>query len=1602
MTQRNLLRTTLLAATFLWIGIFAFLSLRPASNLGALPTRAVLPTSVAQNATPTEMQPTNPPTLTATATRSLPTTQPTLPPTAGAIGASSTEENAVDGQIVVQFAPDASAEERAEVIASLGGTVHTEIDALNAVVVSVEDAANTQINSPAVISSEPDYTAYALYSYNIPTSDPLIGQQWSLAPTGVMDVWNDVPETAVTVAVIDSGICAAHPDLAGRVLSGWDYVDDDANPNDVYGHGCGVSSVIAANIDDATGMAGIAPNAMILPLRVLNASGSGSYSDVAQAITDAANQGADVINLSLGGSASSTLLQDAVNYATSRGAIVIAAAGNDGANRALYPAAYPEVISVGALDQNLNIASFSNYGAQIDVWAPGTNIVTAHLNDGYAMQNGTSFAAPIVSGIAAMEIALGRDLDFSGDVISIPPVEDVVQVPTATNTPTDVPTFAPPEGHDAPGNLQLAQAPTATDTWAVRLRAGTDPVALATELGFSYLGPVGELPNTYLFRMVGSESGTAAASASNALAGSPSVELSQQQYLYETIKYDIPSEPGLSNQWHLYNTGQFGGVVGIDANVYPAWNTDLGGGNYVDGGGVYIAVVDDGLQYNHPGILPNYSAPSSYDFIGDDSDPSPAQGDGHGTSVGGIAAGAVDGSCGVGAAYAANLSGIRLVAGSISDSKVAQAENYAYNTNDIYNNSWGFTSIIYPSAFSLTANAIEQGAMNGRNGLGNIYLWASGNYYRPYDSGFGDYVYLGYNVNNDWPANSRYTVAVGAVNNQGTQSYYSVPGAALVVSAPSSGKTIGTYTTDLMGSDGYDSGNCTGDFGGTSSASPLVAGVVALMLEANPDLAWRDVQHIFAETSEMVDPTNQGEASNWITNGAGYTHSDAYGFGMVDAGAAVTAALTWENVPPETSYTSITYAVNQDIPDGSGTHSFVTGAASAQYGAAVTDTINVPENLIVEHVEVVFNATHSFREHLRVTLISPDGTESMLTNPHYYLSYDLANYTNWRFMTVRSWGEMSAGDWTIRVEDGYSGTTGTFNSWSLRIYGRVPEPQNLAAEAMAPDQIDVNWAYDGPAAVDLHLDVSEDGINWANEAVLDDMDTSYSYTVPSCDRTYYFRMRSEHQTEATYSAYTDIVQALCDPADHLVGATDVGVIPVETSLDTTGFNDGSDPIPSCGSNPTRTGWFAFTPAEDGTYILDTNDSAINAVMSIWEDDGGLNELGCDDNSGFGNEARLVRSLTAGTTYYVEVAGVNDAGGEIGLKIRKQVDPTNTPEPTDPPPPTDIPEPVRSTIGIVNPEMALWSFRASNDSGWAELAFHFGYAGADWVPLVGDWNGDGIDGIGLYKDGRWLLRDTTDGGSEEMTVHFGLAEPGWQPVAGDWDGDEADGLGLYKDGRWLLLNDLGASGWDVTISFERYNGEGTALAGDWNNDGFDSPGLFYQGSWSLRQTNQPQSAVTSYQFGDSVTPWLPVVGDWDKDGFDTVGIFYNGSWYLTDDTSAPEVGTFFTFGSQGIPLANYRGGAEELSVLSLPPVIEPTFTPTLTATQTLVLPTVTATATATEAATATIPPSPTVTVTATQTPTPLPTATATVPPSATPLPTTQPSAEQTAEVTQEAQ
>lgn len=326
-------------------------------------------------------------------------------------------------QVVITFAPEASAEQREAYVTAIGGTVVERIDPLNSVVVQLSPDAeaadpNTLPRVPIVITSEPDYyvTAQSVSASVSEPNDPLYPAQWALSAIGAPAAWAALPADLppVAIAVIDSGICADHSDLQGRILPGWDFVDGDDVPQDDFGHGCGVSGILAANYDNAQGIVGIAPNARVMPLRVLNAQGVGLYSDVAAALVYAADHGAQLINLSLGGAFPSTLLQEAVDYAISKGVRVVAAAGNTGGS-VLYPAAYAPVIAVGAVTSDLQPALFSSHGPEIDVWAPGDNVLTTELYGGYTTMTGTSFATPYVTGA----LALNPSLTFSAELLSL-------------------------------------------------------------------------------------------------------------------------------------------------------------------------------------------------------------------------------------------------------------------------------------------------------------------------------------------------------------------------------------------------------------------------------------------------------------------------------------------------------------------------------------------------------------------------------------------------------------------------------------------------------------------------------------------------------------------------------------------------------------------------------------------------------------------------------------------------------------------------------------------------------------------------------------------------------------------------------------------------------------------------------------------------------------------------------------------------------------------------------------------------------------------------------------------------------------------------------
>ncbi len=267
-------------------------------------------------------------------------------------------------------------------------------------------AGSVDPGAPRVLSVQGDESVHAL---GYPENDPLRWQQWALDKVSFEPAWLVTRGQGVIVAIIDTGVEADHQDLAGSVLPGVDFVhpggDGRTDPN---GHGTHVAGIIAAHANNGLGIAGAAPGVRILPVRVLDQNGAGVASNVAKGIIWATDHGARVVNVSLGGGPAPGVEQ-AIQYANSRGAVVVAAAGNNAqtGDAPVYPAAYPEAIAVTAVDSNLGHPDFANTGSYIDVAAPGVGIVSAWGSDSsaYASATGTSMATPFAAAEAALIIA---------------------------------------------------------------------------------------------------------------------------------------------------------------------------------------------------------------------------------------------------------------------------------------------------------------------------------------------------------------------------------------------------------------------------------------------------------------------------------------------------------------------------------------------------------------------------------------------------------------------------------------------------------------------------------------------------------------------------------------------------------------------------------------------------------------------------------------------------------------------------------------------------------------------------------------------------------------------------------------------------------------------------------------------------------------------------------------------------------------------------------------------------------------------------------------------------------------------------------------------
>ncbi|KAL4811626.1 peptidase S8/S53 domain-containing protein [Aspergillus spinulosporus] len=581
-------------------------------------------------------------------------------------------------------------------------------------------------------------------------------------------------------------------------------------------------------------------------------------------------------------------------------------------------------------------------------------------------------------------------------------------------------------------NLQLRSYET-RDYFALEIPHQASPERIAERLGLQYEGPIGELPNHYVFSavknnrrdlvqqlLVSRNSQHLHETPIWATKLGPSLPLEKRRPLQaestihtQLLGHPDPAavahlvevaarldihDPFFQEQWHLINTVQ----PGNDLNVTGVW---LEG---VFGEGVTVAIVDDGLDLDSQDLQPNYYAAGSYDFNDHNPEPRPRlPDDHHGTLCAAEIAAAKNQVCGLGLAFRSRVSGIRLLSGPSDDVDQAAAVNYDYQNNHIYSCSWGpkDDGQTMQAPGLLVQRALVNGVQNGRGGKGSVFVFAAGNGASSDD-----------NCNFDGYANSIYSITVGAIDRLGAHPRYAESCAAQLVVTYSSGHGQGIYSTD-------NGDQCFSLHSGTSAASPLAAGAIALALSVRPELTWRDVQYLLIETAIPVHISD----GSWQPTAGGRVFSHDWGYGKLDVSALVQRARSWTLVPPQAWMHSPWQQVRRDIPEG-------TRGLPSDYAVslAMLQSANLAH---IEHVTVTINVNHTRRGDLSVTLISPDDVISVLSTPRIPDDHR-SGYQDWTFMSVAHWGESGIGTWRVVVRDtNVNGHTGTFINWRLTLWG---------------------------------------------------------------------------------------------------------------------------------------------------------------------------------------------------------------------------------------------------------------------------------------------------------------------------------------------------------------------------------------------------------------------------------------------------------------------------------------------------------------------------------------------------------------------------------------
>ncbi|NXX56167.1 FURIN protein, partial [Scopus umbretta] len=556
-----------------------------------------------------------------------------------------------------------------------------------------------------------------------------------------------------------------------------------------------------------------------------------------------------------------------------------------------------------------------------------------------------------------------------------------------------------------------------TNTWAVLVPAGPrEADRLARKHGFLNLGPI--FGNYYHFR----HSGVVKRSLSphqpwhSHLAREPQVQWLEQQVAKRRTKRDIfmePTDPKFPQQWYLVSAGLGTGLIFAKGAVCLGPKHNLGlcfllewpfSGSLAEPSAAWVLAPPAAA-----GAQPCAScAPSEHTWSCFDCR--------HGTRCAGeVAAVANNGICGVGVAYNARIGGVRMLDGEVTDAVEAHSLGLNPNHIHIYSASWGpeddGKTVDGPAR--LAEEAFFRGVSQGRGGLGSIFVWASGNGGREHDS-----------CNCDGYTNSIYTLSISSTTQYGNVPWYSEACSSTLATTYSSGnqneKQI--VTTDLRQ-------KCTESHTGTSASAPLAAGIIALALEANKNLTWRDMQHLVVQTSKPAHLN----ANDWVTNGVGRKVSHSYGYGLLDAGAMVSLAKNWTTVGPQRKCVIDILTEPKDI----GKRLEVRRKVDACLGKA-----NYISRL--EHVQARLTLSYNRRGDLAIHLISPMGTRSTLlaARPH---DFSADGFNDWAFMTTHSWDEDPSGEWVLEIENTSDANNyGTLTKFTLVLYGTATDSPSLS------------------------------------------------------------------------------------------------------------------------------------------------------------------------------------------------------------------------------------------------------------------------------------------------------------------------------------------------------------------------------------------------------------------------------------------------------------------------------------------------------------------------------------------------------------------------------